>query len=117
MAFTQHVSHGMCVGEVRKLMSCIDKCAFIISVNYAKIRAAQGEDTKWKTDQARKNLYYMDHVCSASKSFSQKFNYSMQRGAVDPTLLEQARIRDGDDEQSDVARFLRYVRFLNCVRR
>jgi len=77
--------------------------------------AAQGEETKLRTIQARKNLYYMDHVCSASKSFSQKFNFSVGRGAVDPEILEKSKIPDGDDEQSDVARFLRIVGYYTNV--
>ncbi|XP_035702813.1 pickpocket protein 28-like [Folsomia candida] len=70
------------------------------------IRLAQGPEDEEETIEARKNVYYLDHVCSSSKSFSQKFNYSSKRGQVDPSLLARTRVEDGDDEQRDVARFL-----------
>jgi hypothetical protein len=70
---------------------------------------AQGPDHEEQTVEARKNAYYLDHVCSSSKSFSQKFNYSTKRGQVDRHILERTRVEDGDDEQRDVARFLQIV--------
>lgn len=76
-------------------------------------RLAQGPEDDGGTIEARKNVYYLDHVCSSSKSFSQKFNYSSKRGQVDPTLLARTRVEDGDDEQRDVATFLQIVTLIS----
>jgi len=59
--------------------------------------------------EARKNVYYLNHVCSSSKSFSQKFNFSARRGNVDAEILKRIKLGDDDDEQRDVASFLQMV--------
>lgn len=51
----------------------------------------------------------MEHVCSSSKSFSQKFNYSSHRGEIAAELLDKVKLKDDEDEQRDVANFLRRV--------
>lgn len=73
------------------------------------IALAQKNNSNPETLEARKNLFYVDHVCSSSKSFSKRFNYSLSRGTIGSDILGMVQIRDGDDEQSDVASFLKRV--------
>ncbi len=42
-----------------------------------------------KTVEQLKKVYYMDHICSSSKSFTKRFNYSLTRGAVDPEFVKE----------------------------
>ncbi|XP_035705890.1 pickpocket protein 28-like isoform X2 [Folsomia candida] len=69
--------------------------------------AASRNDTSQYVKEAQKNIYYMEHVCSSSKSFSQKFNYSSHRGEIAAELLDKVKLKDDEDEQRDVANFLR----------
>lgn len=79
-------------------------------INLFLARTAMKNDTTFFTKEAQKNIFYMEHVCSASNSFSNKFNYSSGRGEITDELLDRVKIQDGDDEQRDVAAFLRKVR-------
>lgn len=58
---------------------------------------------------ALSNLYFLDHVCSTSKSFSKSFKYSSNVGAVEQELLDLTKeleyALDGSVEQ-----FLRDVK-------
>ncbi|ODM96336.1 Pickpocket protein 28 [Orchesella cincta] len=71
------------------------------------IATAQQNNTDPETLDARKNVYYLDHVCKSSQSFSKRFNFSLNHGSVDPEILKMIQIGDGDDEQRDVVTFLR----------
>jgi hypothetical protein len=64
------------------------------------------------TAEARRNVYYLDHVCSNSnKPFSKVFNYSSTQGTVDPAILQLVSdgLKPEDEGVEDVAEFLRKV--------
>lgn len=73
--------------------------------------ASESDESSERVQQARQDVYYLDHVCSVSnKPFSKMFNYSMKRGAVSPELLKKVNLTNDDDNVADVKRFLRKVR-------
>ncbi|CAL8117104.1 unnamed protein product [Orchesella dallaii] len=51
---------------------------------------AQGFSGQERKSAALENLYYLNHVCSTSKSFTKVFNYSAERGKIDGTTLSKA---------------------------
>ena len=68
------------------------------------------------------DIYYMDHICSSSKSFTTKFNYSLTHGALDRdfvkeiTMLINERLNStgGNNNETtggrdDIKKFLRAV--------
>lgn len=97
-------------------LSCVQAVCNMNKVLRSKaesfIAAAQQNDSNPDTLEARKNVFYLDHVCSSTKSFSKRLNFSLNRGTVGESVLQMAQggIKDGDDEQSDVASFLQKVR-------
>ena len=52
---------------------------------------------------------FMDHVCAATVSFSKRFNYSVARGAIPDSLMNQIQ---GDKTEVDI---LDVTEFLDMV--
>jgi len=89
----------------------LNKCAFNSAVNH----------TGPKTLDELLAVYYLDHICSSSKSFTKKFNYSLSRGMLDENFVKHIanlihfRVNDTDGsnetagKQDDVRNFLRSV--------
>ena len=65
----------------------------------------------------------MDHICTSSQSFTQKFNYSLTRGRLDEAFVEEVEYlineqlnnskenNETTGGQNDVRNFLRAVSF------
>lgn len=72
--------------------------------------ANSSDDYNPKVQAARRNIHFLDHVCSVSnKPFSKLFNYSMKRGSVDPSLLAKPLLQSNDNGILDVQQFLQKV--------
>lgn len=67
----------------------------IISIDKLFFSDAKGFSGIDKRSVALENLYYLNHVCSTSTSFTKVFNYSSDRGKIDRSILNNAN-RNGE---------------------
>ncbi|CAG7818231.1 unnamed protein product [Allacma fusca] len=75
------------------------------------MRLARGPWKLQQVQEARENVVFMDHVCAATSSFSKRFNFSVYRGNVPDSLMNQIQsTRDKPDSDTlDMTRFLEKV--------